>query len=241
MIEEIMNKDLQIQRHELKYYINRSDYEYCRSLARHLMARDSYQKDDQGYFIRSLYLDDIYDNSVEEKLAGIEKRDKYRLRIYDPAQDWVKLERKRKHNDYIQKTTAVITKEEALKIMDGNYEDLLRHDSLNLNSIYFDLKRKYFHPVVVVDYIRDVFVLDYNRIRVTFDKYLQSNTWDFDLFNPKVATSSLQRDEVIIMEVKFNHFLPSWFTEFFKLGNVTRSAISKYCQSRIRAKEYSYE
>lgn len=233
-----MSKHLQVQRHELKYYINRADYQYCKFFLKHLMDQDPYQKKEEGYFIRSLYLDDMYDNSVEEKLSGIEKRDKYRLRIYDVEQGWVKLERKRKDNDYVLKTTALITKNEALNIMKGNYQDLLKYNNQNFNSIYFDLKRKYFRPVVIVDYIRDAFILDYNRIRITFDKHLRSSVWDLDLFSPDIITTPYQKDEVIIMEVKFNNALPLWFSDFFRFKSATKSAISKYCQSRMRINQY---
>lgn len=235
-----MSTNLQVQRHELKYYINRIDYEYCKSVLKHLMKRDSYQQNDVGYFIRSLYLDDTYNNSVQEKLAGIENRDKYRLRIYNFDQEWVKLERKRKHNHYTRKTTAIITKDEALNVIKGNYEDLLNYKHPDTNSLYFDLKQTYFRPVVIVDYIRDAFMLDYNNIRVTFDKHLRNNDQDFNLFSPHIVTEPLQRDEVIIMEIKFNHFLPPWFKNIFKLESVTSSAISKYCQSRMRTREYFF-
>jgi hypothetical protein len=235
-----MEKNLQVRRHELKYYISRSDYEYARSLLSKLMKRDSNQKDDRGYFIRSLYLDDANESGVVEKLAGVENRDKYRMRIYDTNQDWVKLERKRKYNNYVQKSTGIITKAEAMEIAKGNYESLLKYKNPALNSIYFDMKRKYFRPVVIVDYIRDAYMLDYNDIRITFDKHLRSGTTTLDLFSDTIETEPLQRSEVIIMEVKFNNCLPSWFKEFFRFDSATFSAISKYCQTRMGTREYYY-
>ena len=99
------------------------------------MKRDSHQQSEDGYMIRSLYMDDAHDAAVEEKLAGVENRDKFRLRIYDTNQDWVKLERKRKYNNYVQKSTGVISKEDALELIHGNSDVLLKYDSSNLNSI----------------------------------------------------------------------------------------------------------
>lgn len=227
-----------VQRHELKYYINRSDYEYARALLRELMQHDSHQKSEDGYFIRSVYFDDIYDSSVEEKLAGIENRDKYRLRIYDPDQSWAKLERKRKYNNYVKKSTVIVSKEEAQQILTGTYECLLEKDNSDARSIYYDLKRAYYRPVVTVDYIRDVYMLDYNEIRITFDKQLRSSTEDMSLFSSDVQTEPIQKEEVIIMEVKFNTCLPSWFTDVFRFESATLSAISKYCGSRIKAPEH---
>ncbi len=229
-----------VKRHELKFYINLADYEYCRSVLSYLMHRDSHQKNKQGYFIRSLYFDDIYDTSVEEKLAGTEKRSKYRLRIYDCNQNWAKFERKSKYNDYVQKSAAIITKREAGDIIKGNYECLLNYQKNEINSIYFDVKKKYIKPVVIIDYIRDAYKLDYSNIRITFDKKISYNDSNFDIFNQNIKTIRLQSNDVIVMEIKFNNFLPQWFTKILKLNNPVRSAVSKYCQSRLRSGDYDY-
>jgi hypothetical protein len=236
-----MTNAQEVRRHELKFYINRTEYAYACSLLNHLMERDSHQEDaDSGYFIRSLYLDDSSDSSVEEKLAGIEQRDKYRLRIYDFDQDWVKLERKRKLNDFVQKTTVVIDRSQALALIDGDFDPLFENANSKLRSILFDLKQRYLEPVVIVDYDRDVYTLDYNEIRITFDKKLRANTTDLDLFSSDIPTRPLQPDEVIIMEVKFNHFLPPWFPQIFQFEGLVRSAISKYTFSRMGKVEYYF-
>lgn len=49
-----------------------------------------------GYLVRSLYFDSIYDDDYFDKINGLEYRKKIRLRIYDPDQDWAKLEVKEK-------------------------------------------------------------------------------------------------------------------------------------------------
>jgi len=49
-----MNNNLQVQRHELKYYINKIDYQSAKSILSQLMKQDSHQTNSSGYFIRSL-------------------------------------------------------------------------------------------------------------------------------------------------------------------------------------------
>jgi len=220
---------LNVQRHELKFYISRSDYETAAFLLGQLMQHDENQNEDRGYFIRSLYFDDIANSSVEEKIDGVERRDKYRLRIYGTDQAWAKLERKRKVNQYVNKTSVLVTKAEAEEIMEGNYDCLLEKDDAGARSIFFDLKRKYFRPVVIIDYIRDVYKMDYNQIRITFDKHIRNSTDDLRLYSADVPTQPLQRADTIIMEVKFNVCLPSWFKDFFHFDSAVGMAISKYC------------
>ena len=126
----------------------------------------------------------------------------------------------------------------ALQMIDGDVDFLLEKDSQSARSIYFDLKRKFIRPKVIVDYDREVYMLDYNDIRVTFDKNIRVNTSDLDLFNPDLETQTLQRPDTIIMEVKFNTCLPSWFSTLLKLDGTTAMAISKYCQGRMHMREY---
>lgn len=229
-----------VARHELKFYINYKDYQYSKYVLDQLMNRDTYQKKDEGYFIRSMYFDDIYDTSVEEKLAGVEKRDKYRLRIYEFNQNWAKLERKRKVNNYVEKDTIILTREDAYNTIGGRYQKLLDTGDPNAETIYFDLKRSYKKPVVIIDYLRDAYMLDYNNIRITFDKNIRYNDTDLDIYNPDLTTIPIQKEHIIIMEIKFNNFLPDWFVKQLTLDSATYSAISKYCQSRLKTTEYYF-
>lgn len=233
-----MQQHLHVHRHELKYYLSHSDYVYAQSLLEKLMHKDQHQKDDEGYFIRSLYFDDIQNSSVQEKLGGIEFRDKYRIRIYDCNQDWAKLERKRKNNQYVDKTSVTISKKEAYKLIEGDCDFLLQKESTQARALYFDFKQKYLRPVVIVDYHRDVYKMDYNDIRITFDKNLRTSTEHFDIYDKNILTLPLQRDDVIEMEVKFNHVLPPWFQKFFHFESANYLAISKYCHARLHTREY---
>lgn len=80
-------------RNELKFEV--SDREIARMKYRlfPLMRCDSHQNSD-GYAVRSLYFDDIYDTCMKEKEEGAGYRIKYRLRIYNADMDLIRLEKK---------------------------------------------------------------------------------------------------------------------------------------------------
>lgn len=234
-----MKTNLLVQRHELKYYLSWQDYLLTKSKLTKLMDIDEYQKEPEGYFIRSLYLDDLYDSTLEDKLAGVEKRDKYRLRIYEFEQDWVKLERKRKLNNFVRKDSVVISREDAEAVASGNVDSLLKYVSTAASiQLYHDLKRTFFRPAVLIDYTRDALKLDYNDIRITFDKQIACSTDHFSLFDPNTHMQFIQNPKVVIMEVKFNHFLPSWISNVLKPKSATNVAISKYTLSRLKISDY---
>ena len=71
-------------RHELKYYINRGDYEILSRRLRSCIQQDeNAQRNGGEYFIRSLYFDSPFDDALWEKLSGVDERDKFRIRAYN--------------------------------------------------------------------------------------------------------------------------------------------------------------
>lgn len=230
---------LTVWRHELKFFLSRADYAYARSILCELMCRDKYASAGE-YPLRNLYFDTIADESVVEKLDGIESRDKYRLRSYGAQYPWVKLERKRKRNDYVNKTSVVLSNDDARALVRGDYSMLLEHDTAGARSLYFDFARQYLRPVVLVDYMREPYTLPYNEIRVTFDTDISISVGGhLAMFDWGAETRHIQPQEVVIMEVKYNVCLPSWFQDVLSLESCTRAAIGKYAIARLGAMEYA--
>ena len=61
-------------RHELKYYINRGDYEILSRRLRSCIQQDeNAQRNGGEYFIRSLYFDSPFDDALWEKLSGVDE------------------------------------------------------------------------------------------------------------------------------------------------------------------------
>ena len=78
-------------RHELKYSIDRGACALLREPLGAVMRSDA-----GGYEVRSLYFDDMYGSAYSDKSAGLLRREKFRLRIYDGDDGCIKLERKAK-------------------------------------------------------------------------------------------------------------------------------------------------
>ena len=79
-------------RHEYKYYINSFVYHVLRERFRHVLGADPNMENEDGYIISSIYFDDLYGSAVNEKLAGVRFRKKYRIRLYNYQDDVIKLE-----------------------------------------------------------------------------------------------------------------------------------------------------
>ena len=88
----------QVQREEKKFLISVAEYLRKSCELEKILMQDPHNGSD-GYLIRSLYFDTLYDNDFFEKQAGIETRRKIRLRCYDPNQDYAMLERRCRKTD----------------------------------------------------------------------------------------------------------------------------------------------
>lgn len=80
-------------RHELKHYINFSDYISIKSRLRSIMHIDKNANENNEYKIRSLYFDNVYDKALMEKVIGVPKRHKFRIRFYNDNHEFIRLEK----------------------------------------------------------------------------------------------------------------------------------------------------
>ena len=115
-----------VTREEKKFLINIDEFRSKSHYLDMLMIQDEHNGTD-GYIIRSLYFDTIYDDDFFEKLEGVETRRKIRLRIYDPKHDFAMLEMKQKQGANQKKRSLRMTKADAEALIAGKYEVLLKY------------------------------------------------------------------------------------------------------------------
>lgn len=220
-------------RHELKYYITLGEYELLQRKLSLTMERDAFAKKNGGeYFIRSLYFDDRDDSAFREKLSGIDERDKFRIRIYDMRDDVIKLECKHKSNGYIKKQSIGLSRREYEKLMSGDRLFLLNRPESFARRMYLEFAQRALKPAVIVDYTREAFVFPMEDVRVTFDKNVRTGLRSVDMFNAGIPTYPVIDDYGMVLEIKFNRFLPTYIRSLFQLEASQRSAISKYVLCR---------
>ena len=220
-------------RHELKYYITLGEYELLQRKLSLTMERDAFAKKNGGeYFIRSLYFDDRDDSAFREKLSGIDERDKFRIRIYDMRDDVIKLECKHKSNGYIKKQSIGLSRKEYEKLMSGDRLFLLNRPEPFARRMYLEFAQRALKPAVIVDYTREAFVFPMVDVRVTFDKNVRTGLRSVDMFNAGIPTYPVIDDYGMVLEIKFNRFLPTYIRSLLQLEASQRSAISKYVLCR---------
>ena len=165
-------------RHELKYVIGEPEKALLTERFKHLIQLDKHATNG-GYTIRSLYFDDYWNSAYAEKDAGILVRKKYRIRIYNFGTNSIKLERKKKVDTYILKEDAPLTVEEFYKIIDGDYDFLLKSPYPLCQEFYYECVSNMLRPRTIVDYEREPWVYDFGTVRLTFDQNVRVAVWKF--------------------------------------------------------------
>ncbi len=219
-------------RHELKYFITPAEMSVLRGVLTPVMQLDPNGNENNEYHIRSLYFDTINDDALEEKIAGVGNRKKYRMRIYNFSDKVIKLECKSKYGDLISKQSVSIPRDLAEQLIAGDPEGLQRMRHPLLHDVYREMKTRLLRPSVIVDYVREAYIHPAEDVRITFDKQLRTGLYSHDIFNPSIPTYPVFDDPVEILEVKFNEFLPTYIQAILSGVTAQRSAISKYTWCR---------
>lgn len=224
-----MNYSRFSKRHEIKFLIDYHEYQRIAAILDNFMEKDLHGNNGM-YHIRSLYFDDVFDTGFYEKSSGIDNRRKYRVRIYNMTDAIIKLERKSKFGKMTNKDSIKLSKKEYFKLIDGDIE-FLKNKSSPGKDFYVESKGKKIVPRVIIDYTREVFMLPYQNIRVTFDFEVMAgkgdNVFDKNVFMNKITGKN------VILEVKYDNFFPTHIFQLIFSKNKTRISISKYALSRV--------
>lgn len=219
-------------RHEHKIYINLGDYYILRSRLKNIMKLDKNSKENSGYFIRSIYFDNINDKALFEKISGVNHREKYRIRFYNNDASFIKLEKKIKNNNLTAKFSTLISMEECRKTLDGDIEWIKSTDRSLLKELYIRMKSDLFKPKTIVDYNREAYIYPVGNVRVTFDKSISSGLFSKEIFNENLPTMDSLDPQLIILEVKYDEFLPSVIADIIQIGERRITSVSKYALCR---------
>lgn len=219
------------QRYEYKYIIpNNIAHGLIPYIARH-MDYDAYSKGGQTYSVHSVYFDSPERSAFYEKIAGIERRHKYRIRAYSKnlgPDDPVFFEVKEKEKDIILKRRFSSTFSQVPEILSQN----LSLDDKTFREWKFAILRRNLTPNILIEYDRLAFVprspLD---LRITLDQNLRyANMKDVaDFSAPSRIVEVMKHSSVL--EIKFRHFIPRWTLDLIQKYDLRNDAFSKFCES----------
>ena len=218
-------------RHEWKHEISFMDLLVLRQRLSAVAKRDTHAVNGK-YFIRSLYFDNLEDKALREKLDGISRREKFRIRYYNNDTSVINLEKKSKIGGLGNKQSANLTAEEAQWIVDGKLDWMIHSNRPLIQELYVKMTTEGLRPKTIVDYTREPFIYTPGNVRVTLDYDIRTGLSCVDFLNPDCPTIPAG-DGKIILEVKWDEFLPGIIRDAVQLENRRVGAFSKYAACRI--------
>jgi len=218
-------------RHEWKHEINYADLLTLQTRLSAVMKRDEHAIDGV-YQIRSLYFDNLSDKALREKIDGVNIREKFRIRYYNGDTSFIVLEKKSKISGLCAKESCHITAKEAQQIVDGDLSWMSDSGRPLCTELYFKMRTQGLKPKTIVDYTRYPYVFGPGNVRVTIDCNIRTGILNTDFLNAATLTLPAGASP-IILEVKWDNYLPDIIKDAVSIPGRRVCAFSKYEQCRI--------
>lgn len=218
-------------RYELKYMLTPIQYEILRGRLKWVMEPDEHVGDTGEYFIRSVYFDSPDRVAFQEKISGVNKRKKYRIRFYNGDSTRCNLECKDKNGTRITKYSQALDAEWTRKLLRGECDvgtiaqSIAEKNDL-LGELLVLIADRGFAPAVTVDYVREPYVLPLSDLRITFDKEIAWGGVEESMTHERFL--SCVYGDNIVLEVKYNEYLPQHISSILASVAPVQTAASKY-------------
>ena len=215
-------------RHEEKHQVNLREALVLSRRLEKLFPRDSHAGPEGFYQVVSLYYDDPYDTALRQKLDGVNRREKFRLRYYGEKPAFFKLEKKYKVKGLCGKGSCRLSREEGERLLRGDFAFLLEKEEPLAREFYAKLRRG-LAPKTVVRYTREAFLYAPGNVRVTLDGDIRAGAPERFLIPQKLLPAL---GGLAVVEVKYDAFLPEIVKLAVQVPNRQGTACSKYALCR---------
>lgn len=214
-------------RHEWKHEISPGDVPALRSRLRAVASPDEHGAGGI-YQVCSLYFDTPTDRALREKIDGVSRREKFRLRRYSGG--LIRLEKKSKNGSLCAKEQTPVTEEEVRALLAGD-TDWMRSSGRDLVwELYRKMTAQLLRPRVIVEYTREAYVYAPGNVRVTLDANIRTGLRNTDFLCPDRVT--VPASDAVVLEVKWDAFLPDCIRSAVQLEGRRTAAFSKYAVCR---------
>lgn len=217
-------------RHEWKYEINFGDFLILKTRLDTVMTRDIHARDGV-YQVRSLYFDNLSDKVLKEKINGVNQREKFRIRYYNGDTSLIRLEKKSKDGNLSQKKSAPVGVGEVEELLSGKTDWMLSRQENLFREFYSKMQSQNLRPKTIVDYLRIPYVFRPGNVRVTLDYNIRMGA-DLARFCEEGCITLPVRENPMILEVKWDEFLPAIIQDAVDLPARRPGAFSKYAVCR---------
>ena len=209
-----------IDRFEIKYLLNKCDYNLLINKINDYLVKDKYFKET----IYNIYFDSDDYYLINRSLEKPIYKEKIRMRSYDKTNDYTNifLEIKKKYIKNSNKRRVVISYKDYLDYI--NYGIIPKCDKQIMNEIDYYFKRYKLKPKIKILYDRLAYSLKGDdTFRITFDTNIRYSNENMD-FNNDDNTLFMSD---YIMEIKTFSGIPLWLNKILNSLNIYPTSYSK--------------
>ncbi len=222
-----------LYRHELKYEISFAEYFSLAQKLKALMQTDEHSSECGRYNVYSVYFDNLDDKALMEKINGLPQREKFRIRCYNNDLSFVCLEKKIKHNDLTLKISSPLKKKEALSLAKCDNSFMQDHPSELVRELYCKMQTQRLAPRTAVSYQREAYTYPAGNVRITFDSNIRTSLFSKEFFSfSSQGIRATDQTENMILEIKYDAFLPDVISKLIQTPQIRLQAFSKYAAAR---------
>ncbi len=188
-----------------------------------------------AYTVRSLYFDTVDNTDYWDKIAGIERRKKIRLRIYNQDCSLCKLEVKQKFGELQNKESFIVDSGDAHRLSLGETSVLKKYFREVPFSVdlYAAISLHCYRPAAQIEYDRTAWQYPLYDTRITLDRNVRASESNMDIFAPDIIFTPVLQEQAIL-EVKYNEKMTGFISDVLGQFQLTQESYSKYCAGRQR-------
>lgn len=219
-------------RFEIKYRINEDRAQEVREWIHrigHLKADEYGEGGSAAYNVHSLYLDTPGWGIYKETRAGLQHRYKLRARCYEWGPNAkVFMEVKHRAEEYMWKTRALVTKADAVRILNNEVPRDAK-SSPELENFRGLMDKRGAIPRAWVTYRRHAYLGGTrDLVRVTFDTRIRAAPPTLDMNEPPKWYTVPESAGLEILELKYTGSYPAWVGDMVRRFDLERKAFSKF-------------
>ena len=108
-----------------------------------------------------------------------------------------------------------------------------KHPSPLVRELYAKMRYQVLRPRVLVSYLREPYVYPAGNVRITFDSHIRTTLYHRAFLEDRVADiDAADQPQDMILEIKYDAFLPEVVRGMIQTSGLRQQAFSKYAICR---------
>ena len=114
-------------------------------------------------------------------------------------------------------------------MLKGRTEWMIEHSEPLVRELYAKMHYQMLRPRVLVSYMREPYIYQAGNVRITFDFNIRTTLYHRDFLEKRVIDIDTAKEpQEMILEVKYDAFLPEIIRRLVQTNTLRQTAFSKY-------------